>query len=158
MGYDVVSLLPGFCRAFLGLSGFEEGEVFFQDRLNIAALDYSVHSLHAVDDYLDAIRPQKDSIANQDFTNTVLAAGCYVGEVLRRNGREKWRWANYDEYIRLHPQMQSLVPEGVGSAAVLMTEDNRKVLLPLNKIVRNLVEGPENEIHYFVSGYASDPK
>lgn len=157
MGYDIVSLLPGFCAAFLGLSGFEEGEVVQQARLNIAALDYSVRSLHAVDDYLDVIRPMRETIADQDFTNTVLASGCYVGEVLRRNGREKWRWVNYDEYIQLHPQMQSLVPEGIGSAAVLMTEDNRKVLLPINKVVRNLLEGPENEIHYFVSGYAADP-
>lgn len=157
MGYDVVSLLPGFCAAFLGLSGFEEGEVAYQDRLDVAALDYSVRSLHAVDDYLDAIRPMTDSIADQDFTNTVLAAGCYLGEVLRRNGHEKWRWVNYDEYIQVEPHMQSLVPEGLSSAAILLTESNRKMLLPLNKIVRNLVEGPENEIHYFVSGYASDP-
>ncbi|WP_374376104.1 hypothetical protein [Dongia sp.] len=158
MSYDVVSLLPAFCAAFLGQSAFEEGKVAFHERLNVAVLDYSVESLHAVDDYLDAVRPYKDIIENQDYTNTILATGCYVGEVLRRNAFETWRWANYDEFIEKQPQMKELVPEDLMSAAVLISADNRKSTYPLNKVIRNLEEGPENEIYYYVARYAADPK
>jgi hypothetical protein len=158
MSYDVVSLLPGFCAAFLGQVGFEEGQIAFHDRLDIAALNYTVESVHVVDAYLNAIRPDKEAIAEQDYTNTILAAGCYVGEVIRRNGIKNWKWVNYDEFIVLIPKMQPLVPDDLLSAAVLMTEDNQTVLFPFNKVIRNLEEGPENEIHFLVKGYAADPK
>lgn len=158
MSYDVVSLLPAFCAAFLGQVEFEDGQIAFHDRLDIAVLDYSVKSLHAVDDYLNAVRPYKDTIEEQDYTNTILATGCYVGEVLRRNAFETWRWANYDEFIEKQPQMKEFVPEDLMSAAVLISEDNRKSTYPLNKVIRNLEESPENQIYHYVARYAADTK
>lgn len=158
MSYDVVSLLPAFCAAFLGQANFEDGKIAFHDRLNIPALNYSMESLHVVDDYLNAVRPEKDRITEQDYTNTVLAAGCYIGEVIRRNSTRGWEWVNYDEFIKRQPDMQPLVPDDLLSAAVLMTEDSRSSTFPFNKVLRNLEEGPENEIHFYAVGFALDPK
>jgi hypothetical protein len=158
MSYDVVSLLPGFCAAFLGQADFAYGKIAFHDQLNVAALDYSMDSLHVVDNYLNVIRPDKDAIAEQDYTNTVLAAGCYIGEVIRRNSARSWQWVNYDEFIKRQPDMQPLVPDDLLSAAVLMTEDSRSSTFPFNKVLRNLEEGPENEIHFYGVGFALYPK
>lgn len=158
MGYDVVGLLPAFCAAFLGQGSFEDGKIAFHDRLEIPALNYSVASTHAVDDYLDAIRPEKDGIPNQDYTNTVLSAGCYVGEVIRRNGFEEWRWVNYDELVATIPKLKPMLPDELYSAAALLSADNSKVALPFAQVIQNLEEGPEDEIHFFVTGYAADPK
>jgi len=154
----VVSLLPGFCAAFLGQAGFEEGEIAFHERLDVAALNYTVESTHAVDAYLDAIRAEMATVSDQDYTNTVLAAGCYVGEVIRRNGLEEWRWVNYDELIATDPRLKSIVSEGLFSAAALISRDSRKAAFPMSQVIQNIEEGPEDQIHFFVTGYAADPK
>ena len=86
MGYDIVSLIPAFCAAFLGDDDFEHGGMVLRDQINVPAMDYSVSSLHEVDRYLEAVHEVQDQIPNQTYTNTVLATGCYVGEVIRRNG------------------------------------------------------------------------
>lgn len=157
MGYDIVSLLPGFCAAFLGEIGFEDGKVAFHDRLNVPALNYTVESTHEVDAYLNAIRPDQTGIPNQDYTNTVLAAGCYVGEVIRRNGVEEWRWVNYDEFIAAVPKLKAMLPDDLAYAAVLLLKDNNKSAFPFSMIMQNLENGPEDEIHFAVTGFAADP-
>jgi hypothetical protein len=157
MSYDVVSLIPKFCSAFLGESSFEEGKVVFQASIPVAQKNYSIASLRYLDQYLDLLRSRKAELVGQNYTNTVLAAGCYLGEVIRRNTERSYQWLNYDDYFPKHPKIAALVSKGLGSAAVLADEGGR-MTMPLNKIIRYLEEGPENNTLFYAEGELKDGK
>ena len=151
MAYDVVSLIPGFSEAFRGNGNIEGGIVAWSET-DLAALDYSVDSLLEVDRFLDAIRPVKDQMEWQIYTNTVLATGAYIGEVLRRHGDKPWEWMNFSDFLQRHGKLAAAMgieDEELHVAAVLVAD--RSVTLPFNKVMRNLEEGPENNIHFYVT-------
>ena len=149
MGYDVVSLVPDFCDAITGRKDIEGG-LPFPKRLKPDKLDYSLDSLYALDKYLDHLHAHADEIEDQQYTNVVLAAGCYVGEVMRRLTGRKYRWVNYADYFPHQPDLTH-IPEGPNTAAVLVTKDGQGMRMPLNKVARYIGEGPENSTHYFVA-------
>jgi hypothetical protein len=149
MGYDIVSLVPVFCEVFLGESDVEGG-LAFPERIERKGLDYRLESLHALDRYLDYLHEHADEIEDQEYTNTVLAAGCYLGEVIRRCAPVEYRWMNYADYFPQRPKLAALVPEGVGTGAVLVSATGA-MTMPLNKIARYIGEGPENNTHYYAA-------
>jgi hypothetical protein len=153
MGYDIVSLVPAFCDALIG-EGTVEGGLPFPKWLKQRALDYSLDSLHVLDRYLDHLHANAEKIEDQQYTNVVLAAGCYVGEVMRRLTGDKYEWVNYEDYFPHHPELGD-VPEGPGTGAVLVSPDGQSMRMPLNKIARYLEEGPENSTHFFVAAELS---
>lgn len=155
MGYDIVSLIPAFCAAFLGQSDFAEGRIAFQHEIDVARMDYSVGSLHALDSYLELAHENRDKIAEQDYTNTVLAAGCYLGEVIRRNGKSEYHWVNYADHFPKDPSLMAIFPEGLGTSAVLVRQDGKETALPLNKIMMFIEDGPDNSTHFFATRYTA---
>lgn len=149
MGYDIVSLVPVFCEVFLGESEVEGG-LAFPDRIDRSALDYSLDSLHALDRYLDYLHAHAKWIEGQLYTNTILAAGCYLGEVIRRQAQVEYNWVNYADYFSRRPKLAKLVPEGVGTGAVLVAATGA-MTMPLNKIARYIGDGPENNTHFYAA-------
>jgi hypothetical protein len=114
-------------------------------------MDYSIGSLTYLDEYLDVVTSRKAEVTGQDYTNTVLAAGCYLGEVIRRNTERNYKWVNYQEYFPKYPKIANLVPEGLGSSAVL-ANDQGQMTMPINKIIRYIEEGPENNTKFYAEG------
>jgi hypothetical protein len=149
MGYDIVSLVPLFCQVLLGKSRVEEG-LAFPNRIDREALDYRLENLHALDRYLDYLHEHAEEIEDQEYTNTVLAAGCYPGEVIRRTASVEYRWVNYADYFPSRPKLAAMVPEGVGTGAVLVAT-TEAMTMPLNKIARYIVDGPENNTHFYAA-------
>lgn len=149
MSYDVVSLVSAFCDVLTGHADVEGG-LPFSEALEREALDYSLESLHAIDRYLDHLHAHADELEDQPYTNAVLAAGCYVGEVLRRRTGDRYEWVNYADYFPHQPGL-SHIPEGPGTAAVLVSPDGRSMRMPLNKVARYIADGPEDSTHFFVA-------
>jgi len=150
MAYDIVSLVPGFCESFVAGLPFEEGGIAFSDYIERPRMDYSIDSLLRLDQYLQLLHTRRREIEWQDQTNTVLAAGCYLGEVIRRNSELTFRWVNYYDHFPKYPQMMAVFPEGLGTCAVLVAEGH--VTMPINKIGRFIEEGPENSTHFYALG------
>jgi len=153
MGYDIVSLIPAFCAAFLGQSDFEDGGMALRDKINVSAMNYSVRSLEEVDRYLEAVHQVQDQIPDQTYTNTVLATGCYVGEVIRRNGKKEYRWVNYADHFPKTPSLMAFFPEDLGTGAVLVTADGKEMLAPFNKVIKFIEDGSADSVHFFATGY-----
>jgi hypothetical protein len=151
MGYDIVSLIPEFCAAFLGQSEFSEGRIAHRESIPVQEMNYSVESLNYLDQYLDLVHKNKNALHEQDYINTVLAAGCYLGEVIRLNPEKGYAWINYNDYFPHHPRIAALVPEGLGSCAVLANSEGT-MTMPINKIIRYIEEGPENNTHFYATG------
>ena len=154
MGYDIVSMVQGFCEAFAGRAAVAGG-LPFPERIERKRLDLSLESLHAVDRYLDFLHEHMAEIEDQEYTNVVLAAGCYIGEVFRAVSPTSYRWMNRDDYVRLRPRMAEMLPDGQPGTAAMLVADNGKMWLPLNKIARYIEEGPEHNTHFFVAAEIS---
>lgn len=159
MSYDIVSLIPGFCECFRGNGSFEDGGIVVWDQIDLNTYDYSVDSLRQVDRYLDAIREVRDQFKSQTYTNTVLATGSYVGEVLRRNSERNWAWVNYSDFaVQFSASLEALgLKENLNTAAV-MVDERKSFVLPFNKVMRFLEEGPENSTHAFFEAFCLPPK
>ena len=150
MGYDIVSMVPMFCDVFVGRMQVDGG-LPFPDRIERELLDFSLESLHTVDRYLDFLYEHSSEIADQEYTNVILAAGCYVGEVFRAVSPTTYAWMNRDDYVRQRPDLARMLPGNQPGVAAMLVADSGKMWLPLNKIARYIEEGPENNTHFFVA-------
>ena len=147
---SLVAVIPLFCAGLLGSTPFEEGDLLLVERLDRSALDYSVESVKEIDEWLTAVSLIVGSATEADYNNTVLSAGCYVGETIRRNSPVSFEWRDHAEYFEENPKLASVFPYGLGTAVVLARPDG--ITLPINKVLRLLHEGPENNLHFYVSG------
>jgi hypothetical protein len=166
---DVSSYFEEFAEAFVGrVKG--NHDIAFELFLNREALDYSLDSLKLVDKYLDevhacvkpkphtgirALFQRKIVERTPELDKTILWAGAYVGEVLRRLD-PSWSWLDYDDYAILNspPISELLEPKHLGVAAALV-RTNGDLNLPINKVLRYVHEGSEHNTHLFVRTFLS---
>ena len=138
-----------YAEAFLG-NMIGEGDIAFRSVLNSNVLNYSIESLHEVNHYLKLLHKKAKEIANIEYQNTVVWCGAYIGEVIRRNANLAYHWVQYEEYMKDKDQrFRNLLPYTLGTHALLITADASYVTLPINKVVRFLEEGEENNIHFY---------
>ena len=147
---DINPILEEFAQWFTG-EARGKGDIAFPERLRRAALDYSLDSLHVVDEYLDSLHENREVIPDEEWRVTVLRAGAYVGEVLRRETGGRWGWIDYNDYMPDHPELAAIIRDRTAATCAFLTHPQKGVRLPLNKIARYIEEGPENNTHYFVS-------
>jgi hypothetical protein len=147
---DVVSVLPTYIEVLFGRLPVEEG-LPLEHLIPRAELDYSVASLHAIDGYLAELHANTAEIPEQQVINVATAVGAYIGEVIRRNAQSRqYEWLNHGEYFSKHPKTAGIFPFGPGTAALLAGDDG-SMTLPINKVLRFIYEGPENNIHFYAS-------
>jgi hypothetical protein len=90
---DLVCNIPGFCQIFLGQSQFSSGGGLpLETQIPRDKLDFSVSSLRHLDVYLAQVSRESATFSNQTLSNLVLAAGSYLGEVIRSCSTDKGRW------------------------------------------------------------------
>ncbi len=133
---------------FLGRLPVEE-DIPFAESLDRSALDGSIDSLKVVDDYLAFVQANLEHLTESEYNNLVLRCGGYMGECIRMTWPASYDWIDYDDYMPSHPQMQNLLPERALGTCALLVRKPDGMILPLNKVLRFLHEGPENSVHYF---------
>jgi hypothetical protein len=145
---ELDEIFEQFAQAFLG-KFTDATPIAFATQLKREGLDFSHESLHLVDRYLAHLHKHKKKISDADWNSTVLYAGAYTGEVIRRATGGYFRWVDYDEYIPKHPELQSLIPERNTATCALLVGAEDTMMMPLNKIARYVDEGAEHSVHYF---------
>jgi hypothetical protein len=129
-----------------------DNDVLFASQLDRSKLDLSVESVRVVDSWLNVLLAHKVDPGSKEAAETLVWAGGYVGEVIRACAKRKYTWKRYEEYMPGQPEaIQKLFPRTFGTQFLLVA-DPQGMTLPLNKVVRFLAEGPENNLHYYVSG------
>ena len=129
-------------------------QMFYQDRetlgrelLDPRKLDYSVESLRHVDQYLEAVRKNKN--VEKNWNRTVLRAGAYVGEVIRRNDRNaRWQWVDHDGAQTMNPTYFGSLGKSIVTAAVLF-DGKRGFVFPLAKVEKYLDNGSADSVYFF---------
>lgn len=132
----------------------ELAQIFYQDRetlgrelLDPRKLDYSVESLRHVDAYLEAVRKNKD--LQKSWNRTVLRAGAYVGEVIRRNDKNaQWHWVDHDGAQAINPKYFGALGKSIATAAVLF-DGKGGFAFPLEKVEKYLDNGSADSVYFF---------
>jgi hypothetical protein len=104
--------------------------------------------LHFVDDYLAFVQANLEHLTNTEYNNLVLRCGRYIGECIRMTLPESYDWCDYNDNIALFPQMKGIMPERMLGTCTLLVRKPDGMVLPLNKVLRFLHEGPENSVYY----------
>ena len=137
-----------FAALFLGQLPCDE-EIPFVEKLDRSALDGSIDSLHVVDRYLSFVRDHIEQLTTADFNNLALRCGAYVGECIRLTWPESYDWCDYNDFMLTRPDLKSMIPERNLGTCAMLTRGPHSMLMPLNKVLRYLYEGPENSVHNF---------
>lgn len=127
-----------------------ETDVVCRGALDRSALDYSLPSLRAVNRWLVAL--SAELAGNDDLPGeTVMWAGAYVGEVIRRSADQPYHWVRWVDYMATQAEgLRSVLPETFGTQFLLVADDGA-MTMPINKVCRFLDEGPENDLHFYAA-------
>jgi hypothetical protein len=117
---DLVCNITGFCHILLGQSEFADGGLPLEAQIPRDKLDFSVESLRFLDSYLLQVADNAGSFSNVTLNNLILAAGAYLGEVIRDNTTQGcWQWVCYDDYVRDNPVFAQQKPRDFVFSAFL---------------------------------------
>ena len=120
---------------------------FGRQHLDPRKLDYSVDSLKHVDEYLEKVRKDKD--VQKSWNRVVLRTGAYVGEVIRRNDKNrKWRWIDFETAKSMDPRFFGTFNKSIALAAILHDE-KAGFAFPLAKVEKYLDNGSEDSVYFF---------
>ena len=132
-----------------------DSDVILAEALDRRRLDFSVESLRAVDEWLEQAWNAGVRLS-EETAETIIWAGAYLGEVIRRNAKRRYRWLPYEEYMESQSEeIREMIPYTFGTQFILAASDS-EMTLPINKVCRWLDEGPENNLHYYASAEISE--
>jgi hypothetical protein len=135
------------------LSQETENPTYRHELLDYKRLDYSVESLKHIDKYLEALHstpPQQE-----ELVCAVLRCGAYVGEVIRRNSHNKWRWTAFEEAAK-HSAFAKDLGYSLGTVGILWRE-GPNMCFPLAKICKFIENGNEDSVYSFAKVILEDP-
>jgi hypothetical protein len=125
-------------------------DVLAADELDRGKLDFSLESLKVVDAWLAGLHEGGVDPNTEEAAETIIWTGAYVGEVIRRNPKQPYRWQRYEDYIADKPEnIRRAIPHTFGTQLVLVNDSG--MTLPINKVCRWLAEGPEHSLHFYAA-------
>lgn len=145
---ELDNIFREFAAAFAGRVP-DAKPICFAEELDRDELDLSLESLKLVDQYLAYLHDHNDVLSDDELHSTILYGGAYVGEVIRHETDNHFRWIDYDDYMRDHGELRSLIPERNVATCAFLVNAAGTMSMPLNKIARFINEGDENSVHYF---------
>ena len=126
-------------------------DVQMASALDRSRLDFSLDSLRAVDRWLGHLHEAEADVSDPQTAESVVWAGAYVGEVIRRNSERQFGWLPYEAYMATQEEkLRRMIPYTFGTQFIL-ADANGGMTLPINKVWRWLDEGPENDLHFYAS-------
>jgi hypothetical protein len=146
---DINPIFENFAEMFAGRME-APNEIAFSQQLRREALDYSFESLALVDEYLTYVHEHANEMDEDEWKPTVMRAGAYAGEVLRRASGNAWTWIDYEDYMPSHPDLQNVIPHRTAATCAFLHNQQGSMRMPLAKVARYIDEGPENSVQYFV--------
>jgi len=145
---ELDTIFREFAAAFAGYVP-DAKPICFPEELDRDQLDLSLDSLKIVDQYLAYLHRHNDDLSADELHSTVLYGGAYVGEVIRHETDNHFHWIDYDDYMRDHGELRSLIPERNVATCAFLADAQGAMTMPLNKIARFVDEGDANSVHYF---------
>ena len=117
---------------------------FFRDK----DLDYSIDSLHSINEYLELVRPHESELSERQYFNIVTRTGAYVGEVLRREAKGKN--CHWYQYQTLAPDNEFLSSLGESMSTFAILQCDTGATFPVGKVIKYMDFGSSEDVHFYV--------
>ena len=133
----------------------DKNPTFNREFLKPKQLDYSLESLNFINEFLiDADKKELHLMPYEDVVRLALRTGAYVGETVRKNDKNiEWNWVEYDEAIKLHPEIGQYQEKSLGTRFLLIGTSKKDTFVhfsfPINKVLKNLENGDEDSVYAF---------
>ncbi len=140
--------------------------ILLPHRLDRSRLDFSMQSLAAIDDWLQAIHTVNmieagEGRAGGSFTrdgrgdNSVVFAGLYLGEVVRRNAEQAWVWQAFEDFAAANPVHGAALGSDPGLDTYVLVS-GQGVATPINAALKRVLFGPIDSVAY-IGAFLSRP-
>lgn len=140
-----------FALMFLGRAHVDE-DIPFAETLDRKALDGSIESLPLVDSYLSHVQSKLSTLTSKQYNDVALRCGAYVGECIRMTWPDAYDWTDYDTYVPHKPEIQAQIPQRTLGTSALLLRKPDSMIMPVDKVLRFLHDGPENSMLVFADG------
>jgi hypothetical protein len=138
-------------QRLLSEGGPTPDEIVLPERLDRSRLDFSLESLHVVDEYLNIVHTYENSVGSS-LLNTIWVTSLYIGEIIRRAAAARhFQWITIgDEPTTSGGTTTSQVD--LGSLRALRAQDG-ELCLPSRAVLRVILRGRKaRSIHSFARG------
>jgi hypothetical protein len=115
-------------------------DIVLPERLDRSRLDFSLESLHAIDDYLNIVHAHEQTSVGSSLLTTIESTAHYVGEIIRRlaTGRN-YQWVTIGDDLPGTGGTPACQME-IGTVRALRAQDG-ELCLPSRAILRVILRG-----------------
>ncbi|MGE7608872.1 hypothetical protein ACQKML_19890 [Peribacillus frigoritolerans] len=114
-----------------------------QENLTKRNLDFTIESIRFIDAYtkrLSSTQMGRELLKNH-FENFVIRIGAYIGEVIKTNINQDYKWYEYDSVYHFSSALDE-VNRGIKTETVLYSKKRDRVIIPLTMVAQYLEGNP----------------
>ncbi|MFA1710586.1 hypothetical protein ACDX66_02615 [Peribacillus frigoritolerans] len=114
-----------------------------QENLTKRNLDFTIDSIRYIDAYttrLSTTQRGRELLKNH-FENFVIRIGAYIGEVIKTNINQDYKWYEYDSVYHFSSALDE-VNSGIKTETVLYSKKKDRVIIPLTMVAQYLEGNP----------------
>jgi hypothetical protein len=127
-------------------------DIVLPERLDRTKLDFSLESLHVIDEYLNVVHEHEQTSIGSSLLTTIWVAALYIGEIIRRAATTRhYQWVTIGDEL---PASGSTTTNQVdlGSVRALRARDG-EMCLPSRAALRVILRGRKaRSVHSFARG------
>ncbi len=132
-------------------------DIVLPERLDRSKLDFSLESLHVLDEYLNVVHEHEQTSIGSSLLTTIWVAALYVGEIIRRAATHRhYQWVTIGDEL---PASGGTTTNQVdlGSLRALRARDG-EMCLPSRAVLRVILRGRKaRSVHSFARGAIESP-
>jgi hypothetical protein len=132
-------------------------DIVMPERLDRSKLDFSLESLHVVDDYLNLVQEHEQTSVGSSLLTTIWVAALYVGEIIRRAAPHRhYQWVTIGDESPAGGGTTTAQVD-LGSLRALRAHDG-EMCLPSRAVLRVILRGRKaRSVHSFARGAIESP-
>ena len=149
---DSIPMFMETMQRLLGDGGPTPDDIVLPERLDRSKLDFSLESLHVIDEYLGVVHDHEQTSVGSSLLTTIWVAALYIGEIIRRAATTRhYQWITIgDESPASGGTTTSQVD--LGSLRALRAQDG-ELCLPGRAVLRVILRGRKaRSVHSFARG------
>jgi hypothetical protein len=127
-------------QRLLGDGGPTPDDIVLPERLDRARLDFSVESLHLVDQYLNVVHEHEQNSVGSSLLTTIWVMSLYIGEIIRRaSSLRQYEWVTIGDESPASGTTTTTQVD-LGSLRALRAHDG-ELCLPSRAVLRVILRG-----------------
>ena len=154
---DTIAVFMQTMERLLAGSGPTPDDIVLPERLDRSKLDFSLESLHVVDEYLNVVHEHEQTSIGSSLLTTIWVASLYIGEIIRRAATARcYQWVTIGDEL---PVSGGTTTDQVdlGSLRALRAQDG-DMCLPSRAVLRVILRGRKaRSVHSFARGAIESP-